>query len=110
MTTALQPLGRRASWKALRNHARKVRVLHLRGRASREEYAHGRGKEHDHATRDDRTRTDGRGHGEARELRRTGCIGGVIQVNGFLTKEMLRDHDHEASVIQGFVPGAADAK
>ena len=30
MTTALQPLSRRASWKALRNHARKVKALHLR--------------------------------------------------------------------------------
>ncbi len=30
MTTALQPLSRRASWKALRSHARKVEALHLR--------------------------------------------------------------------------------
>ncbi len=30
MTTALAPLSRRASWKALRNHARKVKSLHLR--------------------------------------------------------------------------------
>jgi glucose-6-phosphate isomerase len=30
VTTALQPLSRRAAWKALRSHARKVATLHLR--------------------------------------------------------------------------------
>ena len=30
MTNALLPLSRRAAWKALRSHARKVQTLHLR--------------------------------------------------------------------------------
>ena len=53
---------------------------------------------------------NGAGIGASHQTGWTGCIARIIQVNGFMTKEMLRDRDHEASVIQGFVPGAADAK
>jgi hypothetical protein len=47
---------------------------------------------------------NGAGVGASHQTGWTGCIGRIIQVNGFMTKEMLHHRDYQASVIRGFVP------
>ena len=43
---------------------------------------------------------NGAGIGANHQTGWTGCIGRIIQTNGFLTKEMLHDADYQASMIR----------
>ena len=50
---------------------------------------------------------NGAGIGANHQTGWTGCIGRIIQTNGFLTKEMLHDADYQASMIRGFMPASS---
>ena len=53
---------------------------------------------------------NGAGVGASHQTGWTGCVARIIQVNGWLTKEMLRDSNYEASIGRRMVHGEADDK
>ena len=53
---------------------------------------------------------NGAGIGANHQTGWTGCIGRIIQVNGFLTKEMRHDADYQAAMIRGFMPDKSGTK
>jgi hypothetical protein len=52
---------------------------------------------------------NGAGIGASHQTGWTGCIGRIIQMHGFLTKEMLHDRDYQTRMLRGFTPAGFDA-